>query len=187
MINELDDRLSTVKRWVILRTIQTQSVAEHCFNVQRICMGLAPWFRITNPKELFALSQAALHHDDDEALTGDIPSPAKRYFESYEKGIDDGVSSWYTKAGHQARSIVKLADMLEAFHFLTIEMHLGNRYVRQHKVNIKRGITFFIESHTDWPPEVSEQCVKWMARIEVTESRTYERESIRSSTESAAS
>jgi 5'-deoxynucleotidase YfbR-like HD superfamily hydrolase len=75
---ELDSRLSVVTRWVVVNTIKDQSVAEHCFNVERIALRIAmQWFRISRVETLYFISQVALHHDDDESITGDIPGPSK--------------------------------------------------------------------------------------------------------------
>src|SRR5262245_55974581 len=105
MISELDDRLSTIKRWSIVRTITTQSVAEHCFNVQRICMKLAPLFGITDRiHDWMDLSQAALHHDDEEAITGDIPGTAKPYM-SFEGILDINGRAWYNNASPLIKGI----------------------------------------------------------------------------------
>ena len=170
---ELDQRLSLVPRWVILRTIQKQSVAEHCFNVQRIAIKLAPHFGIVDMDEMFALSQAALHHDDDEAVTGDIPSPAKPYFHAREKGIDVGARPWYTDAEDHIKAIVKLADLLEAYHFLAIEWHMGNFYVRNHRTAIRRHIMMYIHQHPEWTGEITDLCVMWMGAVDTEASRVH--------------
>ena len=173
LMHELDDRLSVVKRWGIVRTIITQSVAEHCFNVQRICIKLAPHFGIVDYDEMFELSQAALHHDDDEAVTGDIPGPAKVYIHPNEKGVDVGATAWYTDASDRTKEIVKLADMLEAFHFLTMELKLGNFYLRDHRLRLVNKIYRHLEDHTDWPPAVKRICMAWMAVIRSEESKVH--------------
>lgn len=173
LMHELDDRLSVVKRWGIVRTIVTQSVAEHCFNVQRICIKLAPHFGIVDYDEMFELSQAALHHDDDEAVTGDIPGPAKAHIHASEKGVDVGATAWYTDASGQVKEIVKLADMLEAFHFLTMELHLGNFYLREHRMRLVKKIYQHLEDHTDWPASVKKLCIDWMAIARSETSRVH--------------
>jgi len=79
-----------VKRWVIVRTAKDQSLAEHTFNVVMIARDL------------------------DEILTGDIPTPAKDRL-----GINtayDGKS--FEECNGEEKSIVALADIIEAMHFL---------------------------------------------------------------------
>src|SRR5262245_21166955 len=126
VFDELDQRLGIVPRWVILRTIQKQSVAEHCFNVERIATQIALlWFGETERVTL--ISQLALHHDDDEAITGDIPTPAKARL--MEEIIDDRDTPWYTLTSDRDKKIVKLADMMEAWWFLAMEYKMGNSYV----------------------------------------------------------
>jgi len=176
LMHELDDRLSVVKRWGIVRTIQTQSVAEHCFNVQRICIKLAPYFGIVDFDSLFELSQAALHHDDDEAVTGDIPGPAKAHIHATEKGVDVGATAWYDDASDEVKVIVKLADMLEACHFLSMELKLGNFYLRNHRVGLQKKIQQHFDDHPNWPLSVSKVCREWMATALSEASRVHPNE-----------
>ena len=173
MLTELDYRLSVVKRWGILNTIQTQSVAEHCFNVERICMKLAPMFGITDFLGVLQLSQAALHHDDQEALTGDMPTTAKHYIEEGESGVDMPGRLWYTQASDRTREIVKLADLLEAFHFINMEIKMGNKYLIKHKAGAKARILEFAMNHPDWPTKVFDECVIWMRTMENSQSQIY--------------
>jgi len=174
ILGELDDRLSIVKRWGIIRTINTQSVAEHCFNVQRICIAMAPWFKL-EILELFALSQGALHHDDLEAITGDLPSPAKDYIAKREGGIDTDAGVWYDRLPDDLKEIIKLADLMEAFHFLCIEMKMGNRYVVRHRRNLRQKIRDHISRHPNWPTGVWENVHNWMVASENETSRIFTR------------
>ena len=174
MLNELDDRLSVVKRWGIMRTIQTQSVAEHAFNVQRICVRIAPWFKLRDMCELFALSQGALHHDDVEALTGDIPTYAKYYLRENEKIVDTDAGAWYDGLPDNLKAIIKLADLLEAFNFLAIEVKMGNRYVIKHRSGLRQKIHDFIREQ-NWPTVVEAECRSWMVEAELEPSRIYGR------------
>lgn len=168
LLSELDDRLTTVKRWTILRTIKQQSVAEHEFNVQRIAIRVASWFGINDHGNLFRLSQAALHHDDREALTSDIPFTAKYFVKEGESGIDTGATLWYDglPADSWIRPIVKMADLLEAIHFLTIEIHMGNHYVEVHRDQMIERLFVFIRHQKEWPDHIIANCTEWINSIE---------------------
>jgi len=175
VFGELDARLSTIKRWAIVPTIQTQSVAEHVFNVERICTRMAPWFGIDEPAEMLMLSQAALHHDDRESLTGDIPSTAKSYIIVTEIGIDTTGSAWYDHADVRYKEIVKLADMMEMFHFLSVECLMGNRYVSTHKNEMRVIIRNYIRKRPHWNTDVFAKVNEWMALTERTLSESFRR------------
>lgn len=161
---ELDARLSWVTRWTVVNTLKKQSVAEHCFNVERIALMVAvEWLKWKDSNLLFEVSQIALHHDDDEAVTGDLPSPAK--WALGEKWIDAHRDLWYNRPG-QAHDIVKLADKMEAFWFLTMERKLGNTYIAAY---LKELHTKVLESAASLG--VSSQAIAWIkqtANIEGT-------------------
>lgn len=172
MLSELDDRLSTIKRWSILRTIFQQSVSEHCFNVQRITMRIARVLQITDWQQLYRLSQAALHHDDEEAIFGDRPAPAKGYIT--EDQIDVGGQMWYDGADEQIKAIVKLADIMEALHFLTLEMHMGNKYVTVHRNDMIPIIRAHLIKH-QFPEVLVTAVATWIKDVEATVSQRFER------------
>lgn len=172
MLSELDDRLSTLKRWGILRTITIQSVAEHVFNVQRIAVRIARVLKITDWEKLYRISQAALHHDDEEAIIGDSPSTAKGYVT--KERIDVGGQAWYDGADEGTKAVVKLADLMEALHFLTLEMHMGNQYVATHRnemiVLIRQHLIEF-----KFPEELVVEVATWIKGVESTISQRFER------------
>ena len=161
IFDELDQRLSIVPRWVVLRTIQRQSVAEHCFNVERIAVQIAmEWFRIANVKELHEISQLALHHDDEEAITGDIPSPAKE--PKSEAEIEEDLK-------FVAYAIVKLADIMEAYWFLRMEIAMGNQYVAEHAFQTGQRALAYAERLGR-----REQMAEWLITMATNmESRSY--------------
>lgn len=66
-------RASGVTRWHIVRTVRPQSLAEHTFDVVMIARAIAK-IAGYNDSEII---KAALLHDLDEIVTGDIPTPTK--------------------------------------------------------------------------------------------------------------
>lgn len=132
IFNEMDHRLSVVKRWGILHTLQTQSVAEHCFNVARITERIASqWFGMCEG-DIKECVMSALHHDDLEVISGDLPAMVKPYLdeESMQSDHSDLVRPYVSNP--LVHDVVKLADKLEGYHFLAMEIKLGNTYASQH-------------------------------------------------------
>jgi len=133
MLSPLEERLADVPRWTIVRTLRRQSVAEHSFNVALIadwlCDQINPHY---NPAFKYEVMRAALLHDRKEALSGDVASPAKKFFD--DEALDEHYSDKHERdaemAQPEAMVIVKLADKIEACVFLQIEMNMGNKSVR---------------------------------------------------------
>lgn len=98
-------RLAHVPRWVIVPTYRHQSVAEHTFRVMAIAKALAFW--TAKPGLVDQVTHLAMDHDLEEAITGDIPAPAK----GREITMSDIVAD-------PPRFIVRLADRIEAYAYL---------------------------------------------------------------------
>lgn len=138
---ELRD-LAHVKRWAIVRTIRDQSVAEHSYYVTMYANDIASYLGLDESVQLTILKKA-LWHDVDEILTGDIPGPhkkkivdrekAKTFFQSamgaifgqraHRDGYEPDTDAHRT---HLIAAILKVADLMEAIHYLEEEETMGN-------------------------------------------------------------
>jgi 5'-deoxynucleotidase len=133
-LSEHEEKLSHVKRWSIVRTIQSQSVAEHSYRVALIAARLA--LLAFEPRHrdaaLARVYDYALRHDAVESITGDIPTPASRFI---DKERIEGQLEVYIGAipdvSPEVERIVKIADLLEAVLFLMVEESMGNRSVEK--------------------------------------------------------
>jgi 5'-deoxynucleotidase YfbR-like HD superfamily hydrolase len=109
-------RLSFVDRYQTISISRRQSVAEHSFNVAIIAGQLAKHIPSIPVATVMAF---AVTHDLEEAILGDIPSPAKvrlmqaglNYSKAKRKIIDDDIID----AG--VKTVVKAADQIEMLYF----------------------------------------------------------------------
>jgi len=108
-------RASGVTRWHIVRTVRPQSLAEHTFDVVMIARAIA---KIAGHND-YEITKAALLHDLDEIVTGDIPTPTKG------RARDNGWNLNELYKGITGRElspdeslIVKLADKMADLHWL---------------------------------------------------------------------
>ena len=159
MLTHMEDRLSVVKRWGIVRTIQDQSVAEHSFRVALIAEKIArQWFNAT-PEQTFFVLHYALQHDKLEAVSGDFPSIIKDIVD--EDAIKERYADQFADdvvVTDNVKRIVKLADKMEAMLFMVTEQALGNTTVGAVVGNLLDNTRRFIR---DEFPEVSGQFETW--------------------------
>jgi len=108
-------RASGVTRWHIVRTVRPQSLAEHTFDVVMIARAVAKIAGVDD----YEIIKAALLHDLDEIVTGDIPTPTK------QKARDNGweLNNLYqTVTGRELSPdeslIIRLSDKMADLHWL---------------------------------------------------------------------
>lgn len=162
--SELDHRLSVVKRWGILHTVQDQSVAEHVHNVVRIVTRIGPgWFGLDHIELLTAILWAH-HHDDEESLTGDLPTMVKPWFDE-GNFIDNhrDLLQATVLPPEKITKIVKLADKMEGMYFLAMEMALGNHFVVNHYDDEIPRIAKYAKENFDDRVELA--VVDWLSNL----------------------
>lgn len=123
-MSTLTDLLSLghVPRWTIVRHVRDQSVAEHSFNVAVIAYEIyerhrgqrdRDWSNVRLPNLLLW----ALHHDLEECVTGDIPSPAKKLF---IRKLEKRPAESFSEVTLIEIQVVKLADTIDAYTWLRV-------------------------------------------------------------------
>lgn len=108
--------LSFVQRWIIVPMLRRDSVAEHSYRVAAIAEFLADRLEQHDDHKTkldrLRLLRLALRHDLDEVLSGDIPTPCKRYIDGFS--IKTMVAGTIIDSGGSPEShIVKTADYLD--------------------------------------------------------------------------
>ena len=132
--DQLEGRLSSgeVLRYHAEPTIQQQNVAEHTWGVLVLINYLCPTAEVK-------LMRAALFHDTEERIIGDIRAPMKRALRNTEaKGpLDRLEDNAREQLGvpeiHLSRyeeHVLKLADYLESLRFVAIEHEMGNQRLK---------------------------------------------------------
>lgn len=125
--------LSDVHRWNVIKTLRSQSVAEHSFNVAVIARELMHRLRPSaGYMDLYNLLWWSLVHDAPETYTGDLDGKFKREHPRVSGAVADAehvefpwLESDRHSAGEHVIAIVKLADRIEAIQFIDTWGHGG--------------------------------------------------------------
>lgn len=132
---DLHQRMRTahVKRWQIVRVAREQTVAEHSYLVYTLVREFLDALGLSGEECMVAILWA-LEHDVPEVVTGDLNSPIKAALRRavphddpirrIELSLSDSYAELYddvkTRYPH-IRALVKIADLVEAVHFLSVE------------------------------------------------------------------
>jgi len=113
-------RAGSVKRFHIVNTTRTQTLAEHQYGVAILTGEIAARLGL-EPAAVASLVAAAIVHDSGETRTGDIPTPTKRRLREalgapFDKVIDQFDVPITVGVAH--KHIMKCADFLESMVFL---------------------------------------------------------------------
>jgi len=144
----LAERLRTahVKRWQIVRVAREQNIAEHMYLVRQWTLAFAEVLKLP-ANECIVAQLWALEHDVPETRTGDLATPVKVAMRNavphgypirtIELAMSDSYREIYRCVKNDLphlKVLVKLADLVEAVHFLDIEG------IGTHAATVKRGI-----------------------------------------------
>lgn len=127
--------LSVVPRWSLLPTTRPDTTSSHSFYVTLYARQIAKLIEWPGPME--ELLWAALMHDQDEMITGDIVGFVKRaVVDPYklEQFVNDGISNHSpftvpTVIYGGVKEIIRAADLLDALFFVCWEILQGNQLV----------------------------------------------------------
>src|SRR5690554_5461149 len=125
-----------VTRWHSRNCYRYPSIAEHAFLVVMMASRLYRLVEIDpTPEEELALLKMAMWHDMPEVITGDLPTPIKRWMERYYPegenpldALEEALCPEYQQAkkvlselGEHLYIIFKMADVGEAYRFINTE------------------------------------------------------------------
>ena len=141
-------RMKYIERWSLMRSTQTENIAEHSYYVAVLAHALGVIRRdvFGKPCDPEQCATGALYHDIPEILTGDLPTPIK-YFNPEIRGayrrveqiatekllaelpeqMRGSVAGLVREQDPGVRELVRAADKLSAYLKCVEEMRMGNR------------------------------------------------------------
>ena len=140
MIENIRRDLAWIPRWSICRVNRRQSVAEHSYFVTAYGLWVAE--QVGWPTDAsgdatvpgrYRLALYLLRHDEDEALTGDVPGPVKRKCGMKPDNLAGILKDRYGEPARytpEMKIIKKVADLMDECFYLAGEINSGNQAVR---------------------------------------------------------
>jgi 5'-deoxynucleotidase YfbR-like HD superfamily hydrolase len=170
MISQYEDRLSEVPRWTIVRTIQRQSVMDHSARVAIAAPRIAIKYlgvAADDYEALYHISRAALLHDQDEYVSGDISSPAKAMMELGSFSVNASryaIEFPLQEISKEHYKAVKAADFYEALVFLAKETALGNRTLNHIWSDVRNNFARAFRDHQQMVVELTDDAMQFITR-----------------------
>ena len=133
-------RLNVIKRFTGRSTTNHDDVAGHTLRVIMIANRLAEEFPHSGLDKSLIMEMAMVH-DIEESLFGDVPSRFKHYLKDYKESAKTAIESeellpYHLKIAYNMlqtkcleADVVKMADNLDGFIFVTKERSRGNREI----------------------------------------------------------
>lgn len=149
-------RLSAVKRWHMIDTTRTQTLAEHSANVALLAYVIAMGSPGMHFGPALIVSGWALMHDMPEVFIGDIPTMSKRWIDDGSLDRAERLTTPFIFQGETPLAIkhlIKICDLADGIRFIRIH---GADMTSDHA---QRGIEKqfwdrFCELAPAWPEEV---------------------------------
>lgn len=164
-------RMGQVKRWHIINTSASQTLADHSYLVTVIALHLFDRMVGVKDDESGALRVVvgALFHDAAEVRTGDPPSPSKRLFrdvggQDLFRKIEDallpaGVPYLRERPAPAIADFIKMADVIESAHWIS-ENGVGahaHKVAELNRRNLEELVhTLSTATRVDWYGPVNE-------------------------------
>jgi 5'-deoxynucleotidase len=150
------DRMSNITRWSQMYCSQSESVLEHTAVVAFFGLLIADKYKLNKA----VILEAAIVHDMDEIVTGDIPTPTKYANKEITESIkaletaaardisytifdsDDIFNAWLNaKDSSLEGDAIRIADAAAVVFKVRKELNVGNRTFYEIVPNIKKALT----------------------------------------------
>lgn len=144
MFSYFERLLDVVPRWSTAPRLHPQTVAAHSFYATLYASKLCQKMQLPESDRLKVL-EYTLRHDVAEALTGDTPGPIKRHIVDKEKlkkleasfTTQLGADYWHNELDPHLRAIVKAADLIDEFMWISMEVLMGNRMLEPQRSKVQ--------------------------------------------------
>jgi hypothetical protein len=149
-------RFAAVKRWHMVETRKTQTLAEHSANVAALAYVMATNCPIMYFGHAGEILPGALFHDMPEVFTGDIPTPSKRWLDKDRLDLAEQTITpriFIVPLRDDQKMMVKICDLCDSI-----------RHIRLHAVDLTgrhamEGLEMqlfqkYVAARARWPIEV---------------------------------
>ena len=142
--------MANVERFAGLSLASEYTIGEHSYRVATLAMAICDQYNKDNPKKKINTEEVmrkALLHDVEESITGDVPSPVKKYGNLREelRSASEEIMKetilpdtpypemylkmWVEDKDNETGEVIKVADKLEGLLVSYYEVKRGNRYL----------------------------------------------------------